>query len=92
VHLFRRIERNARIPVTGLFPARLPRLYNTLDAPMEVLVQAAAYHLAALKYLELEDEVLYVGFRLGYGLRIMWQNARRLTESRRGVSKEARLC
>lgn len=92
MHLFTRIGRNARIPVTGLFPARVPRLYNTLDAPMEVLVLAAAYQLAALKYLQLEDEVLYVGLRLGYGLRIMWQNARWLTESRRGLSREARLC
>jgi len=56
-------------------PGRFPGLYSTLDAPMEVPVQVAAYGLATKRYLLDGDRVCDVGFGLGYGLRIMAEKA-----------------
>ena len=57
---------------------RIPRLYSTVDKPVEVPVQVNAYELAVREYVQLGDHVLDVGFGLGYGLRIMSRKAERL--------------
>jgi 2-polyprenyl-3-methyl-5-hydroxy-6-metoxy-1,4-benzoquinol methylase len=55
------------------------RFYSTLDNPMEVPVQMAAYRLATERYIKEGDSVLDVGFGLGYGLEIMAGKADRLS-------------
>lgn len=67
-----------RGPVAGL--------YSTLDNPIEVAVQVAAYELVTQEYLRPGDRVLDVGFGLGYGLKIMSQVA----DSLHGVEVDAR--
>jgi SAM-dependent methyltransferase len=46
-------------------------LYSTLAEPLEVPVQVAAYELVRDRYIEPGDQVLDVGFGLGYGFRIL---------------------
>lgn len=55
------------------------RFYSTLDHPIEVPVQMAAYRLATERYIKQGDSVLDVGFGLGYGLEIMAGKANRLS-------------
>jgi len=64
--------------IAGVFWGRVPRLYSTIDHPIEVAVQVAAYQLAMHKYIQPGDRVLDVGFGLGYGLRIMAEKAEEL--------------
>ena len=56
------IGRRLRVRIAGLFPGRMPGLYSTLDHPVEVPVQVAAYNLALRKYLRHGDRVLDLGF------------------------------
>ena len=69
------IDRRWRRIVAQRFRGWFPGLYSTLDNPQEVPVQAAAYRLAADKYLRPGDHVLDVGFGLGFGLRILSEKA-----------------
>ena len=64
--------------IAHLFPGRFPGLYSTLDNPIKVPVQEAAYRLAHDKYLKPGNSVLDVGCGLGYGLEILANRARRL--------------
>ncbi len=65
------ISKWTRRVIGRLIPNRFPELYSTLDNPVEVPVQAAAYHLAVEKYIRPGDAVLDVGIGLGYGLTTM---------------------
>jgi ubiquinone/menaquinone biosynthesis C-methylase UbiE len=73
------IDKRMRRFVAEFTRGRFPGLYSTLDEPLEVPVQAAAYRLAVQKYMQPGDRVLDVGFGLGYGLRILAQKAESLT-------------
>ena len=64
--------------IASLFPGRFPGLYSTLDHPIVVPVQEAAYRLCVEKYLYTGDRILDVGFGLGYGLKMMATRADRL--------------
>lgn len=76
---FSDIDRIARRWIANIFPGRFPKLYSTLDDPLEVPVQVAAYQLVTQKYIECGDRVLDVGFGVGYGLKIMAEEAEELT-------------
>jgi protein-L-isoaspartate O-methyltransferase len=74
--IYRHISMRVRRTLAGLFPGHLPALYSTLDAPyLKVPVQVAAYKLAVTKYLQPDDQVLDVGFGLGYGMEILASTA-----------------
>ena len=80
--------------IAGVFRGRFPGLYSTVDDPMEVPVQVAAYQLAVRKYIQSEDRVLDIGFGLGYGMKIMAERAEQLTGieiDRRAVSRGKKL-
>jgi len=82
-----RIHRRIKHFIAGLFPGRFPGMYSTLDCKVrEVPVQVAAYQLGKDKYIQPGDRVLDVGFGLGYGLRIMAENAGKL----RGIEIDQR--
>jgi 2-polyprenyl-3-methyl-5-hydroxy-6-metoxy-1,4-benzoquinol methylase len=51
-------------------PKYFSRLYSTLDEPIDVPVQVAAYRLVSEKYIKDGDRILDVGFGLGYGFEI----------------------
>lgn len=57
------------------FPHWFHSLYSTIDNPIEVPVQVAAYKLVIDHYLQPDDKVLDVGFGLGYGLKMMSDKA-----------------
>ena len=63
------------LPICKFLARKWPKyfsfLYSTLDDPMVVPVQAAAYQLISEKYINDGDRVLDVGFGLGYGLDIL---------------------
>jgi ubiquinone/menaquinone biosynthesis C-methylase UbiE len=65
------MEKRIRKWIARLMPGRFPSLYSTLDNPMRVPAQEAAYQLAVQRYLQPGERVLDVGFGLGYGLDIM---------------------
>ena len=73
------LNKKIRRCIMDTFPGRFPSLYSTLDNPMEVPVQVAAYNLVVEKYIQSGDSVLDVGFGLGYGLRIMAKKSRNLS-------------
>ena len=60
--------------VVKLFPRRFPGLYSTLDDPIIVPVQEAAYQLGVDVYIKPDDRIMDVGFGLGYGMAMMAQN------------------
>lgn len=65
------MKKRVRKWIARLLPGWFPGLYSTLDEPMRVPVQEAAYQLAVQRYIRPGDRVLDVGFGLGYGLEIM---------------------
>lgn len=73
------VDRGVRRLLATAFPGRFPTLYTTLDNPVPVPVQLAAYKLASRKYIRAGDRVLDVGFGLGYGLAIMARQGAELT-------------
>jgi 2-polyprenyl-3-methyl-5-hydroxy-6-metoxy-1,4-benzoquinol methylase len=66
-----RIRKKLRVLIAKTFPGRFPQLFSTIDNPIEIPVQRAAYELALHKYMQSDDRVLDVGCGIGYGLRIM---------------------
>ena len=85
---------NLRSTIARIFPGSFPRLYSTLDHPIEVPSQVVAYELTTHKYLRQKDKVLDVGFGLGYGLKIMAEKDRELSGidiDRRAVSHAQQL-
>jgi len=83
-------DRFVRAMIGAKFRGRFPGLYSTLDNPVEVPIQLAAYQLAVGKYIQPGDSILDVGFGLGYGLRLMSEKAGRLTGIE--VDREAVAC
>ena len=86
----------ARLRRCHLPPAAMPdpHEYSTLDSPMEVPVQVAAYELAVRQYVRPGDRVLDVGFGLGYGMVRMAEKAEQLIGieiDRRAVCRGKRL-
>ena len=69
------IDMRIRKWIARIFPGRFPHLYSTLDNPMIVPLQEAAYRLGVDRYIRPGDKVLDVGFGLGYGLEIMGEKA-----------------
>jgi len=65
------MEKMIRKWIVRLLPGRFPGLYSTMDNPMRVPAQEAAYQLAVQRYIQPGEQVLDVGFGLGYGLEIM---------------------
>jgi 2-polyprenyl-3-methyl-5-hydroxy-6-metoxy-1,4-benzoquinol methylase len=65
------MEKHIRKWIARLLPGRFPALYSTLDNPVHVPAQEAAYQLAVQRYIRKGDRVLDVGFGLAYGLEIM---------------------
>jgi ubiquinone/menaquinone biosynthesis C-methylase UbiE len=61
-----------------ILPGRLPQLYSTLDNPIAVPIQVAAYHLVESEYLFYGDRVIDVGFGIGYGLEIIAKKAEKV--------------
>jgi 2-polyprenyl-3-methyl-5-hydroxy-6-metoxy-1,4-benzoquinol methylase len=65
------MQKRIRKWIARLLPGRFPALYSTLDNPVHVPAQEAAYQLAVQRYIRIGDRVLDVGFGLGYGLEII---------------------
>ena len=74
-----KLGRQLRKIVATMFPGRFPRFYSTLDNPISVPVQVAAYELAVTEYIQPGDKVLDVGFGLGYGFKIMAEKVAELS-------------
>lgn len=73
------LDRQLRKFMATMFPGRFPMLYSTLDNPIAVPVQVAAYKLAVSEYIQPGDKVLDVGFGLGFGFKIMAEKAAELS-------------
>lgn len=69
------INKIVRYTIARLIPGQFPQLYSTLDNPIEVPVQVAAYNLVSNKFIDDNESVLDVGSGLGYGMRIMASRA-----------------
>lgn len=88
------IDKRGRRFIATVFRGRFPGLYSTLDDPIEVPVQVAAYQLAVHKYIQPEERVLDAGFGLGYGMVKMAERAEQLIGievDRRAVSRGKKL-
>jgi len=73
--MINKIDRGLRKGLARFLGGRFHGMYSTLDDPMQVPVQVAAYQLALDQYLSPRDRILDVGFGLGYGLQLMSKKA-----------------
>lgn len=69
--MIQRLSRLLRRLAGRIFRGRFPELYSTLDDPIEVPIQVAAYQLVTDRYILPGDKVLDVGSGLAYGLKII---------------------
>jgi 2-polyprenyl-3-methyl-5-hydroxy-6-metoxy-1,4-benzoquinol methylase len=81
--------------ISATFRGHFPWLYSTVDNPIEVPVQIAAYRLISEKYILKGDSVLDVGTGLGYGMNILAEKATKVSGidiDRRSVKYAQKWC